>query len=126
MYDAIACKYVHSFRRHDDALQLKEETLAFHKRILPSDHPDIAMSMNNLATTYTHLGRHDDALRLNEETLAFRKRILPSDHPYIAMSMNNLASTYSHLGRHDDALRLKEETLAFLNIFYHLITQTLQ
>ena len=88
--------------RHDDALRLNEETLAFLKRILPPYHPDIAMSMSNLALTYSDCG---DALRLNEETLAFRKRILPSDHPYIATSMNNLATTYrAYLGGHRDSL----------------------
>ena len=57
--------------RHDDALRLKEETLALRKRILPADHPDIAWSMSNLASTYSELGRHEDALRLKEKELAY-------------------------------------------------------
>jgi tetratricopeptide (TPR) repeat protein len=80
---------------------------------LPSDHPHIATSMNNLAMTYSALGRHQDALQLQEDVLAFRKRVLPSDHLDIATSMGNLASTYSDLGRHQDALQLKEDVLAF-------------
>ena len=33
-------------------VQLLEETLTFRKRVLPADHPDIATSMGNLASTY--------------------------------------------------------------------------
>ena len=86
--------------RHEDALRMKEETLAFRRRILPEDHPDIGQSSGQLAITYGDLGRHGDALRMKEETLAFRRRILPEDHPDICQSMNNLAITYGALGRH--------------------------
>jgi hypothetical protein len=39
--------------------------------------------MNNLATTYSHLGRNQDALVLQEKTLEFRRRVLPENHPDI-------------------------------------------
>ena len=38
--------------------------MEFERRVLPAEHPDIATSMNNLATTYSHLGRHEEALQL--------------------------------------------------------------
>jgi tetratricopeptide (TPR) repeat protein len=57
--------------RHDEALKLQQETLAFRQRVLPENHPDIATSMNNLASTYSALGRHDKALTLQQETVAF-------------------------------------------------------
>ena len=77
-------------RRYLEALETEDETVlptgTFHRQyrrqyLLFLGYPDIAESMNNLASTYIDLGRHDDALRLEEETLAFNKRILPSDHP---------------------------------------------
>jgi hypothetical protein len=67
---------------------------------LPKDHPDIAKSMNNLASSLFLLGRHKEALKLQEETLGLRKEILPKDHPDIAMSMNNLALSLMHFRRH--------------------------
>ena len=97
--------------RHEEALRLKEETLAFRKRVLPADHPDIATSMNNLAATYGALGRHEEALRLQDETLAFRKRVLPADHPDIATSMGHLAYCHYQLGRTVEAERLLESAL---------------
>ena len=97
--------------RHDEALKLVEETLAFRKRVLPADHPSIATSMNNLASTYGQLGRHEEALKLQEETLAFRKRVLPADHPDIATSMDNLASTHCARGHWLEAELLLTDAL---------------
>ena len=54
------------------ALKLFVEALAFRRRVLPEDHPDIATSMSNLASTYGDLYRHDEALPLQDEALAFR------------------------------------------------------
>ena len=79
-------------------LKLQEEVLAFLRAVLPPTHPDIAMSMGNLASTYSDLGRHEDALKLNEEVLAFRRAVLPPTHPDIATSMNDLAITCWKLG----------------------------
>ena len=76
--------------RHKDALQMREETLAFSRRILPEDHPHIAMSMGNLAIMHDNLGRHEDALRMMEDTLALFRRTLPEDHPHIAFAIECL------------------------------------
>jgi serine/threonine protein kinase len=98
--------------RHNDALKIREETLAIQQRVLPSDHPDTLTSMNNLALSYARLNRHADALKLYEDTLAIQKRVLAPEHPDTLRSMNNLANSYADMNRHEDALRLREETLA--------------
>jgi tetratricopeptide (TPR) repeat protein len=59
--------------RHDEALQLQQESLAFMKRVLPENHPNIATRMSNLAGMYVELGRHDEALKLQHDTLAFEQ-----------------------------------------------------
>jgi tetratricopeptide (TPR) repeat protein len=87
--------------------------LALQRRMLPFDHPRIATSMSNLASTYSDLGRHQDALKMKEDTLEFQRRVLPPDHPDIGLSMSNLAATYFDLGRHADALKMQENVLAF-------------
>ena len=86
---------------HHKALELGESTLALHRRILPKDHRDIALSMSNLAVTYGDLGMHGKALEMKESALAMRMRILPEDHLDIAASMSILAVTYCKLGMHD-------------------------
>ena len=77
--------------------------LAFRKRVLPADHPDIGLSMSNLASTYSALGRHPEALKLQVEALAFFKRVLPADHPDIATSLSDLGTSFGHLRRFADA-----------------------
>ena len=117
---AVACslkdgrgRLLHTDGHHGDASQCYEEVLAFCKRVLPPDHPDIGSSMNNLAQSYSHLGRHRDALKLQEETLAFRKRVLPPDHPDIASSMHNLAVFLASCGRLQEAFAFAQQTLQF-------------
>ena len=95
--------------RHEEALDLREKTLAGRRRILAKDHPDTLMSMNNLANSYADKGREekafwDKALALREETLAAQRRVLPVDHPDILMSQTNVANSLASLGRHLEAL----------------------
>jgi len=68
-----------------ESLDLFEQTLAFRRRVLPADHPDIASAMSSTASSYSALGRHTEALHLSEQTLAFLRRVLPADHPEIAI-----------------------------------------
>ena len=79
---------------------------------LGPDHRDTLSSMNNLATSYSHLGQYTEALKLHELTLALRKAKLGAGHPDTRWSMYGLAASYSHLGRHVEAPKLHEETLA--------------
>jgi tetratricopeptide (TPR) repeat protein len=90
---------LHSQGRHAEALDLREQALAFRRRVLPADHPDIATAMGNLAGSCFALGRHAEALDLREQALAFRRRMLPADHPDIAAAMGASADSYSALGR---------------------------
>jgi tetratricopeptide (TPR) repeat protein len=98
--------------RHAEALDLREQALAVYRRVLPADHPDIAMVMTCTANSYSELGRHAEALQLHEQVLAVRQRMLPVDHPDIAKAMACTANSYSELGRHAEALQLHEQVLA--------------
>jgi serine/threonine protein kinase/tetratricopeptide (TPR) repeat protein len=97
---------------HDDALKLRELTLALMRAKLGPDDRKTLMAMNELALSYNTLGQHDEALKLLETALALSKTRFGQNHPNTLGKMNNLALTYSHLGRHDAALKLAQETLA--------------
>jgi eukaryotic-like serine/threonine-protein kinase len=97
--------------RFDEALKLREETLARRRAKLGSDNTDTIASMNNLGLSYGNVGRFADALKLREETLARFKAVEGKDHPDTLMAMNNLANAYFSLDRYDDALKLREEAL---------------
>ena len=103
-------------RRCDDgdpqsAVSVQEEALAFDRKVMKPDDPDIATAMSILANTYSALGRYDDELKLLEETLAFRQRVLPAGHRDITVSMSDLAHTYSDKGRRTEALELYQKVL---------------
>jgi tetratricopeptide (TPR) repeat protein len=100
--------------RHQDALKLREETLALMKVKLGLDDPKTLGAMSNLAVSYSTVGETDKALKLSEETLALRKAKLGPQDPATLMSMNNLAGLYSGLGRHDEALKLGQETVKLM------------
>jgi tetratricopeptide (TPR) repeat protein len=112
LLDTVGCIIQNVNGDAKSALVFKTEARQWAEKVLPKDHPYIAVSMSNLATSLLSLGRHKEALKLQEETLAFQKQILPEDNAHIMISLSNLAASLSSLGRHKEALKLQEETLA--------------
>ncbi|MDZ8032995.1 tetratricopeptide repeat protein [Nostoc sp. DedSLP04] len=80
--------------------------------LFAGDHPNVALSLNNLAGLYDSQGRYSDAEPLYIEALAMRKRLFAGDHPDVALSLNNLALLYNNQGRYSDAEPLYIEALA--------------
>ncbi|KAH8834120.1 hypothetical protein DL96DRAFT_481741 [Flagelloscypha sp. PMI_526] len=89
----------------------EQEMLEIQKQ-LGSEHPDIILSMNNLAIANSALGQHKDALKLAERALALSIQIHGEEHAVTLTSMENLASVYLGLDQHRDALELEEKVLA--------------
>lgn len=80
------------------ALEYCQKAVSIREGILPSDHPDLAISYNNLAQMYRALGEHQKNLEFIQKALAIREKALPSDHPDLAKWYNNLAVAYGGLG----------------------------
>ena len=59
--------------------------------MLGKEHPDTALSLNNLAVLLEAQGDYAAARPLYERALAIRKRVLGEGHPDTATSLNNLA-----------------------------------
>ena len=71
-----------------------EEALARFQQLYQGDHPNIAISLNNLANGLRGLrglGEPERARDLDEQALAMRQRLYDGDHPDIAASLHNLA-----------------------------------
>ena len=92
------------FARYAMAEPLYDEALSITRRVLGADHPNTAVSLNNLAALYRAQGRYEDAEPLYDEALSIRRRVLGADHPDTASSLNNLAELYRSQGRNEDAL----------------------
>jgi tetratricopeptide (TPR) repeat protein len=92
-------------------LPLYERALEIRERVLGTDHPDTAQSLNNLAALYYATGQYEQALPLYERALEIRERVLGKDHPSTATSLNNLAELYQTTGQYEQALPLYERAL---------------
>ena len=97
--------------RYNDAEPLYLQSLDIRKRQLGNDHPDVALSLNNLAILYSSQGRYNDAEPLYLQSLDIYKRQLGNDHPHVALSLNNLALLYSSQGKYLEAENLAQQAL---------------
>ena len=77
-----------------------------------TDHPDVALSLNNLAALYDNQGRYDAAEPLYLRSLKIREAKLGTDHPDVAQSLNNLAVLYDNQGRYDAAEPLYKRAIS--------------
>ncbi|MFW9264772.1 tetratricopeptide repeat protein, partial [Nostoc sp. CALU 546] len=76
---------------YSDAEPLYVEALEMTKRLFAGDHPNVAISLNNLAELYKSQGRGSDAEPLYVEALEMCQRVLGVNHPTTATIRENLA-----------------------------------
>lgn len=81
---------------------------------LGADHPDVAVSLDSLASVYRSLGRFDEAARLNRRALVIREKKLGPAHPDVARSLKNLAMSCFGQKRYSDAEALYRKALPLL------------
>ncbi len=74
--------------------------------------PDVALSLNNLASLYDKQGRYADAEPLYKRSLAIWEKALGPDHPNVATALTNLAELYTNQGRYAEAEPLYMRSLA--------------
>ncbi|QSQ18961.1 tetratricopeptide repeat protein [Pyxidicoccus parkwayensis] len=88
----------------DYAASLKdaEESLAIRQRLLPEDHPDLALSLSQLATTYGSLSRFDEARESQRKALAIQEKAFGPHHPTVAMTLFNLGLLLHTTDRQDE------------------------
>ena len=66
--------------RYADAEDPLELALAIREKVLGPEHPDVATSLNNLASLYGDQGRYAEAEPLYQRSLAIMEKALGSDH----------------------------------------------
>ena len=98
--------------QYAEAIPLAEKALGIRKKVLGDNHPDVAISLNNLAELYRLQGRYTEAEPLYQQSLAIDKKTLGDNHPDVATGMDNLATFYYLQGRYKEAERLYKESLA--------------
>jgi tetratricopeptide (TPR) repeat protein len=78
---------------------------------LGAQHPDTALSLNNLAALYHSQGKYTEAEPLFKQALAIREQRLGPQHPDTAQSLNNLAGLYQAQGKYAEAEPLYRRAL---------------
>jgi len=68
-----------------------------------ADHPNTALSLNNLADLYRAMGRYPEAEPLFVRALSIAEKRCGANHPNTALSLNNLAELYRAMGRYPEA-----------------------
>ncbi|MBE8998795.1 tetratricopeptide repeat protein [Nostoc sp. LEGE 12447] len=89
-----------------------QQCLKVTKERLGEEHPDVAQSLNNLATLYDSQGRYNQTEPLYIQALALRRKLLGEEHPSVAESLNNLALLYYSQGRYSEAEPIYIQALA--------------
>src|SRR5256886_6428349 len=73
------------------------------KKRLGSDHPEVAIRLNNLARLYSDQGRNAEAELLSQRALAISEQALGTDHPVTAHALQHLAGLYWGQGKYAEA-----------------------
>jgi len=76
-----------------------------------SEHPDVAASLDTVASLHRHRGEYARAEPLHLRALAIRERALAPDDPDLAESLTNLAVFHTSQGHHARAEQLQRRAL---------------
>ena len=105
-------RYLFARGRYGEARSLFERSLAIRERALGPDHPDVAVSLSNLAIANDEQGRYAEAQAFLERSLAIRERAFGPDHPIVVKTIDNLALVRWRRGRYADSQALWERSLS--------------
>ena len=97
---------------HQAGLEFAERALRARRRLHPGDHPDVAASLSEVATSKYWLGNDDEARALHQEALDMRRRLFAGDHGDVAASLTMLGASYYGLLDYRTARDFVEEGLA--------------
>ncbi|CAF4967799.1 unnamed protein product, partial [Rotaria socialis] len=75
---------------YSNALSYNKKALEIDENMLPSNHPDLASSYNNIGFVYDNMGDYSNALSYHQKALNIYEKTLSSNHPDLAASNNNI------------------------------------
>ncbi len=95
--------YLYDSAQYALAEPLCQRALDIGEKALGPDHPDVATSLNNLASLYDKQGKYAEAEPLCRRALDIKEKAFGPDHPSVANSLNNLALLYANQGIYAEA-----------------------
>ncbi|CAF4527924.1 unnamed protein product [Rotaria socialis] len=97
---------------YSKALDFGEKALKISEKHLPSNHPKLATSYNNIGLAYDGMGNYLKAIEFYERALEIDEKTLPSNHPDLATSYNTIGQVYNNMGDYSKAFVFVEKALS--------------
>lgn len=102
----------HTLGEYEQAVKYYEQALANNLKTNGEDHPDVAISRNNLGAALDSLGEYEKAISYYEKALESDLKTYGEDHPDVAIDRNNLGMALLALGEYKKAIVYLEQALA--------------
>ncbi len=98
--------------RYAEAAKVAKEALKVAEATFGPDHPDVGVSLNNLALMYKAQGKYAEAEPLYKRELVLYQKTLGPEHPDMPKVLENMAELYKKTGREDEARKFEERAKA--------------
>ncbi len=89
--------------RYAEALPVLERALVQVQEREGKEHPEVATTINSMATTLKNMGRFDESLNAYREALRIRIALFGTNHRAVASTHNSIGTLYKKMGRIDEA-----------------------
>jgi tetratricopeptide (TPR) repeat protein len=96
---------------YKEAITFYLKSLEIYKKTLPSNHPDLAASYNNIGVLYYSMDEYSKALSSYEIALEIRQQSLPANHPDLAISCFNIGLLCEKMGEYPKARSFYERAV---------------
>ncbi len=96
----------------EEAEPLAVRSLDLRRDLFPSDHPDVAASLNLVGWIAHERGRSREAIPLLHEAVTIRRTLGRAGEGDLSRSLNDLGVIWNALGQYDSAQAVLEESLA--------------
>src|ERR1035441_1796904 len=97
---------------YQQAIPIARQLLKMCEAVLGPEHPDTAMSLNNLAELYRAMGDYAKAEPLYQRASKSYEKAFGPDHPNTAACLNNLGLFYQAVGNYAKAEPLFQRALS--------------
>ena len=93
--------------RYSEATGIAKEAVKVAEETFGQNHPNVAISLNNLAYLYDCQGQYAQSGSLYKRALAILEKALGPDHFRVGHVLSNMAERCRKMGKKDEAERLE-------------------
>ena len=100
---------LHDQGRYAEAADVAKKALRVAEDRFGDEHPNVAISLNNLAYLYDCQGNYVKSEPLYKRALAILEKLLGPDHFRVGFVLSNMAERSRKMGKKDEADRLEAQ-----------------